>query len=213
MYRGLSAAPAGARRVVLLALVVLAAAVGGCVTKQDNSMPVIRVDGSLVESVRSGKATLGCGTEQCERTWNARRRFAAEYVRQMRWAELAATVLAADYASDLTYFYLARAAEGLGAPRAALSYYNQARQQANGPRTCQRTASCDGIDVAAQAAAAATAIQRRQASAPRPAVQPVAAPVEAPAPTEFKLPPAATDTPPAAEPAPSAPGWSLPPRS
>jgi hypothetical protein len=209
VYCSLGTAPAGAGRFTLLALVVLAAVVGGCVTKQDNSMPVMRVDGSLVETVRSGKATLGCGTDQCERAWNARRRFASEYVRQMRWAELAATVLATDYASDLTYFYLARAADGLGAPRASLAYYNQARQQANGPRTCQRTASCDGVDVAAQAVAAATAIQRRQASAPRPTLQPV----DAPAATEFKLPPAATYTPPASEPAPATPGWSLPPRT
>ena len=63
-----------------------------------------------------------------------------------QWSELAALVITINYQDDLTLYYLARAAEGLGYPTAAASYYRQSTYISGTSLSCQyESGVCGGV--------------------------------------------------------------------
>jgi hypothetical protein len=80
----------------------------------------------LSEEFKNGEARLGCRLH-CAVTWGLYRDRAKALYNARAWNELALNVLRIGYADDLSYFYLGKAAEGLGQYRAAESYYRLSR--------------------------------------------------------------------------------------
>lgn len=132
-----------ARRLACISVLLLAA----CATQRDSATdPVGRYEVS--KELETGQIRLACDWS-CSGSWNGARKTASGLFRSQLWNDLAAEVVRVGYGSDLTYFYLARAAEGLGKTAAAATYYRLAL--AAGTK-CDGLVfnSCDGIDVAAQ---------------------------------------------------------------
>lgn len=126
---------------------VAALLMSACATQRDSATdPVGRYE--VLKELETGQVRLACDWS-CTGSWNGARKTASGLYRSQLWNDLAAEVVRVGYASDLTYFYLARSAEGLGKPAAAATYYRLAL--ASGGK-CDGIVfnSCDGIDVAAQ---------------------------------------------------------------
>ena len=77
----------------------------------------------------TGAPLLGCRAD-CLADWRAAQPYAAQLDAAGRWSELAALVITINYQDDLTLYYLARAAEGLGYAAAGVAIIARAR-------TCQ----------------------------------------------------------------------------
>lgn len=92
-----------------------------------------------------GGLTLRCDGIFCAARWGANRNDASGFYRTAMWPELAGAVIKADYPEDLTYFYLAKAAEGMGFLDAAEIYYSIA---INARTKCAGIINnCDGISL------------------------------------------------------------------
>jgi hypothetical protein len=76
----------------------------------------------LIRRLRGGEALLECGFP-CREAWRANRATALVLNETRQWRELAVLVMQVGYTNDLTYYYLGRAAEGLGFWDAAKRYY------------------------------------------------------------------------------------------
>jgi hypothetical protein len=103
----------------------------------------------LLDSVRKGTVDLGCISSACARAWTARAELAANRTMQGRWAELATLLAVTDYRSDLTWYFLGRAAEGLGSPKAAARYYETARAELGDERSCNVSGLCRETNIGA----------------------------------------------------------------
>jgi hypothetical protein len=93
--------------------------------------PRHETDDQALQQLRTGEAVLDC-TQSCADLW---RRDQSELMARYAagdWRELALLVMQADYRQDLAYFFLGRAAEGLGETSAALAYYKTAEALATG---------------------------------------------------------------------------------
>lgn len=77
---------------------------------------------NVTTAFERGEARLNCGVT-CAVAWGSSRRDARELYDQGLWKDLAIQVAKVGFKSDQTYFYLGRAAEGLGLVDAALTYY------------------------------------------------------------------------------------------
>lgn len=135
-----------------LPLLLLAA----CATQRETATdPVGRYE--VTRELETGQLRLDCDWA-CSGTWAGARSKAAGLFRSQLWADLAAEVVRVGYGSDLTYFYLGRAAEALGRKAAAETYYRLALAAGN---TCDGLLlnRCDGIDVPAQAQAGLKRVQ------------------------------------------------------
>src|ERR1700732_4764862 len=76
----------------------------------------------LLRRLQTGEPMLDCRLA-CLDAWRANRATALVLNETRRWQELAVLVMQTGYTDDLTYFYLGRAAEGLGYREAAKTYY------------------------------------------------------------------------------------------
>lgn len=122
----------------------------------------------FLDVVRQGALRLTCATPACAQRWSSRQAEAANYANQSRWAELSALVGAANYPSDLSYFYLGRAADGLNSPRGAEQYFSLARSELQGPRSCVQSGLCRDRNMAADIERESAAARRRVAALSRP---------------------------------------------
>lgn len=77
---------------------------------------------NVIDAFERGEARLNCGVS-CAAAWGSSRREARELYDQGLWKDLAIHVAKVGFKADQTYFYLGRAAEGLGLVDAALTYY------------------------------------------------------------------------------------------
>jgi hypothetical protein len=89
----------------------------GCAVR----MPEVPID-ELLRRLQAGEPMHDCRLA-CLDAWRANRATALVLNETRRWRELAVLVMQTGYTDDLTYFYLGRAAEGLGYREAAKTYY------------------------------------------------------------------------------------------
>ena len=139
---------------LFVAMVCLAAA--GCVQQAPR---ITSADAAA--QVITGRALLAC-RDACLAEWRRLQPQAAQYDAASRWPDLAAAVLEAGYQDDLSLYYLGRAAEGLGYPGAAATYYRQSVRFSGTAASCRNLSrNCGGVDVTRAAAARLTSIERQ----------------------------------------------------
>ena len=94
---------------------------------------------------RKGLSRLSCGVSCAIRSGSNRQRLKEDY-ESMLWVELAAGTLDVGFQSNLAYFYLGRASEGLGDLREALIYYDLAMNPRQFGQPCDYlTNNCGGV--------------------------------------------------------------------
>lgn len=104
----------------------------------------------MLRDIKTGKVSLDCDV-LCSAPWHlgGRRQANTLYV-DRDYEGLALHIARIGYPSDLSYFYLGRAAEELGAQSAALKYYGIASAIASGTGKengyrCSDTDACNGL--------------------------------------------------------------------
>lgn len=115
------------------ALAILA----GCATPAfDANAPGVR--DRLLRDFRTGNAQLLCESPGCAGAWTETRLRMRSQLAQEQWEDVAVRTMAAGYNDDLAWFILGRAAEAMGAPDAARTYYSASilRTRAGGSRAC-----------------------------------------------------------------------------
>jgi hypothetical protein len=117
-------------------------AVAGCATR-----PAAVTPEQGLALLPTGAPVLRCRAA-CVAQWRASEPQAVRLERDGRWRELAWLVLSVGYQDDLTLYYLGRAAEGLGYPVGALSYYRQSLQISGTSLSCRYASGlCGGLDL------------------------------------------------------------------
>jgi hypothetical protein len=126
----------------------------------------------LTENFKNGDTRLEC-LMRCAFTWGLERPHAKALYDTRAWSDLARDVLRIGYADDLSYFYLGKAAEGLGHYRGAEAYYRLSRAAAL--KCADIYGYCYGFVFPRDATAAASAVvkktsetKRQYAGTPRP---------------------------------------------
>ena len=115
----------------------------------------------------TGRPVLGC-REACLAEWQRAQPQAAQLEAGGRSRDLAALVMRIGYQDDLSLYYLARAAEGLGHRAAAVGYYRQSMELSGTSISCQHLSrQCGGVALPGAAATRVAAIER-MLSLPRP---------------------------------------------
>ncbi|MGE5268379.1 MAG: hypothetical protein ACM3JG_01765 [Thiohalocapsa sp.] len=175
-------------------------AVAGCVVQPTAIGPT-----EAVARLRTGESLLTCRDEACLAAWQRAQPQAAALAAAGSWADLAGLVLGVNYQDDLTLFYLGQAAEGLGYPGAAASFYRQSAYLSRTALSCRYTSRlCGGLDLPEVAYRRLAAIDRslrpRRARRAAPAPHGHEAPARA---GEAVSEPAAVETAPSAAPQPS----------
>ena len=108
---------------------------------------------------------LECGAP-CRDAWRTNRTTALVMNEARQWRDLAILVMQIGYINDLTYYYLGRAAEGLGFGDAAKTYYQTSLRLTSAGITC----AADGAEYCnGQIFPAAAAVELAQLTAPPPA--------------------------------------------
>jgi S1-C subfamily serine protease len=107
------------------------------------AQPVQAVADGLSKEFSTGTVRLECQTS-CALSWRLKSRHAKTLYDNKLWTDLAAQVLEINYPSDLTYYYLGRAAEGMKQHEAASIYYRLALTELH--RCDGWMNDCDGFD-------------------------------------------------------------------
>ncbi len=150
-----------------------------------------------VLALRAGEPLLRC-REACVEDWRRAQPQAAQLAAASDWADLAALVEQVGYQDDLTLYYLARAAEGLGYPGAAASYYRQSLSLSGTSISCANLSRmCGGVALPRAAASRLAAIDRELGRQLRRPARPVPHPTHTPAKAGPPLPGDAVPPPPA----------------
>jgi hypothetical protein len=199
-------------------------ALGGLTLAGCAAVPPALSPADAVAALKTGQPLLHC-RDACLAAWQRATPQAAQLDGAGRWAELATLVESIGYEDDLSLYYLGRAAEALGYPGAAASYYRRSvflSDTSTGCRYFSRT--CGGVVLPQAAFVRLAAIERelgplrypqsRPSAPPRPKAPelsppngPEATPDAAPEPTAAE--PAAAAPP--GVPPPSVPAATLPP--
>ena len=131
------------------------ACLAGCATPQAAPAPAKLVEQPLTDQqalrqIRTGDAKLECDAS-CAEAWQHHQADLTALYDSGDWRKLGVLVLQIGYKQDLAYFYLGRAAEGLGDRSAALVYYGAAQGLATGPNNATRCAAspagCNGLSL------------------------------------------------------------------
>jgi hypothetical protein len=201
--------------------VAMLALLAGCQQKVATLTPELQA--GMMSDLQAGKMTLDCGLK-CHFTWVAQVPQINTLDTSEHWTDLAVRVMQIGYGSDLAYYYLGQAAQGLGYHNAAIAYYTTALGIATGPdplAKCEGTGGadniCQGVDLVAavpqliQASRDAIAQQQADAAAaarPAPVVH-HRKPKPKPASNWVAPPPPASGS--TAAPASGGSGWVAPP--
>jgi hypothetical protein len=166
----------------------------GCASKYAAVTP--EVQSTMMRDLQAGKPVLDCG-QNCRFTWAGQVGAIHQLDLAENWNDLALRVMQVGYGSDLAYYYLGQAAQGLGYHQAAITYYGLSMALNTGSNAMLKCASgqalaaqlqlqtgdpCEGVDLAAsipvliqasrdalaQQAAADAAAQQAAASPPPP---------------------------------------------
>jgi hypothetical protein len=122
----------------------------GCATDRPKAAePIERLQ--ILSELSNGHLRLSCDTA-CAASWRLARPTLKGLYDNKVWPDLAVEVARIGHPSDLAYFYLARAAEANGHPRAAELYFKLSRAS---PNRCDGWLfnSCDGVQLPAEATA------------------------------------------------------------
>ena len=98
------------------------------------------------ERFKSGAAVFDCGV-QCSFAYTRAKGDWKRLHGQGAWRDLAVSVMQAGYLSDLSYFMLAEAANGLGLKEAAATYYKRALEAGKDSACGGGVFSCEGFEV------------------------------------------------------------------
>ena len=106
------------------------------------------------ERFKSAKAVFDCRVE-CALRYGTRKGDWKQLHEKQQWRDLAVSVMQTEYLSDLSYFMLAEAAQGLGLKDAAAAYYRRA-VEAGARHGCSAEGGldCQGFEVQKRAQAA-----------------------------------------------------------
>ena len=108
-----------------------------------NTQPLQSGTDGVSKEFNTGAARLECQTS-CALGWRLNSRHVKSLYDNKLWSDVAAQVVAINYASDLTYYYLGRAAEGMKQYEAASTYYRLALADVH---RCEGWVNdCDGFD-------------------------------------------------------------------
>lgn len=148
-------------------LVALAAMIGlmlsGCAQQRPPVDPA-----TAVAQLSTGAPLLRCRAD-CVADWRHAQPYATQLDAAGRWLELAALVITTGYQDDLTLYYLARAAEGLGYSTAAASYYRQSTYISGTSLSCRYGSGvCAGLVLPDAALARIDAIESEASRSRRP---------------------------------------------
>jgi hypothetical protein len=137
---------------------------------------------AAVARLSTGAPLLRCRAD-CVADWRRAQPEAAQLDAAGRWSDLAALVIAINYQDDLTLYYLARAAEGLGYPTAASSYYRQSTYISGSSLSCRyESGVCGGVVLPDTALARIAALESKAGRArPSPLRHPATGARPAPA--------------------------------
>ena len=114
------------------------ACVAGCtvlVVTNCASTPPEVPPGELMRQLLAGEPVLKCSLP-CRDAWDASRTTALLLNEAHQWRDLAILVMQIGYVNDLTYYYLGRAAGGLGYQDAAKTYYQISVRLTSARITC-----------------------------------------------------------------------------
>lgn len=117
----------------------------GCSPKYNSLTPELRreLNGEFI----SGRANLDC-TVSCTFSWMFARQEMISLYDSQKWQDLAEKVMEIGFKQDLAYYFLGRAAEGLGYKLSALVYYEKAKELYYTPGyNCYESGSCRGFDL------------------------------------------------------------------
>jgi len=99
------------------------------------------------EKFKRGDVVFQC-TSECALSYTMQKGQWKRLYDKQAWRDLAVSVVKVGYLNDLTYFFLAEAAKGLGNPEAAKKYYARAIEATKADKTCAGLFNtCDGFDV------------------------------------------------------------------
>jgi len=164
----------------------------GCIALAGCAQPAAVTSASAIALLRTGQPILSC-REACVGDWRLAQPQAAQLEAGHRWDELAALTVRVNYQDDLSLYYLGRAAENLGYPGAAASYYRQSTYLSGTTIGCQNLSRvCGGLSFPRAAMLRLAAIERGlirsrprrpgpPAAAPEPEAPPAAGEISAPA--------------------------------
>lgn len=166
-------------RAVLAGSALLVTMLCGCESKFATVTPDLQA--AFMKDLQAGKLNLDCGLK-CDITWISQAPQIHALDLAENWNDLAVRVMQIGYGSDLAYYYLGQAAQGLGYHQAAITYYGNAMQIASGPNALLKCGggdpgsdACQGVDlmssipVLIQASRDAMAAQAVAAADPPPA--------------------------------------------
>jgi hypothetical protein len=145
--------------------------------QDDHGRPVSDVFGAFTQ----GEVRLRCNTS-CAGAWGAERKNWAALYRNQLWKDLAVSVSEVNFQGDVQYYYLGRAAEELGYPKAASTYY----RLSSAVKFKCGWGQCEGVDVPVDAASGLARVMPAiapvplQPPAPAPQAQPLATKPPAP---------------------------------
>ena len=105
------------------------------------------------ERFKSGGALFDCRM-QCSFAYSRKKGDWKKLHEAGAWRDLAVSVMQVGYLSDLSYFMLAEAAQGLGLNEAAATYYKRALEAGKDNACGSGMFSCEGFEVQKRAAAA-----------------------------------------------------------
>ena len=130
--------------IAVLALFVLA----GCATTAVDATDAATT--ARYEAFKSGNVVLPMGTLEAAE-WTINRQNAYNLLAASRWRELADLVQRKSINNDLAWYYLGRAAEGLGQTDLARTYYQRSVERTKSDKYSQRCqgkvmSTCDGFD-------------------------------------------------------------------
>ncbi len=121
-----------------LAATACVAVLAGCETKYQTVTPDMQAN--MLADLKAGKPNLDCA-EKCSFTWSAQVAAIHQLDLAEKWNDLAVRVMTIGFGSDLAYYYLGQAAQGLGYQQAAIDYYNLSLALNSGPNAFLR---CNG---------------------------------------------------------------------
>jgi hypothetical protein len=145
-------------RLAGLGVAMLLATLLGCATERPRTAEPLERHQVLTE-LAAGQLRLRCELA-CAASWRLERSTLRGLYANKLWGELAVAVARVGYTSDLSYFYLGRAAEEMGNLKAAETYFRfalAATSRCNG----WLLNGCDGAKLPAEAASGLSRVSRQ----------------------------------------------------